>query len=576
MCIALRHQRQEEIMSELVDEVDAAFASDTLIDELGFVMSLPPPNVILVEHKLGLSIKVLKPLFTYAATAFHTLLHQIRDGNKTLNDPTVTKDILRYTRAVLLVRGDMPMAYNMRKKILGQHESQSVVCIMQELSFLKVLFTKHPKSPSSWEHRRWCLRQLFGMKDGILQTKVSFTDADMQEELDLCTNMAEIYPKNYYAWMHRRWLLLHMTLKQLNDELSFTYAWLVSHVSDHSASNHRDQVIHDIMEYLEVNGDDKYATGTSIDDADVIGIPTFILSRIEVITTHGGETSNDFQPLQHILSSDGNNKANHIVGIRPSQLVFIESVFIESGMLIVHRPGHETLWYHRRNILNMYQAILFKVFHMQWHVSLSQSTQLSFLTKDLVLSSLGENLLDIDKLMSIGINVQAYHQQTGQSTKRNHNMQNLLHLVNQFHDHNNSSSSPPPPPPVSQLLSWIIQWCLDDVQFVAMCVDMKTSWGYPEQRMMALRYHCYLLFMMTKSHMQSPLSLSFQPSSSDQISEPQLTHTTTTNTTAITSTPHSSILFDFKIILTNSLHTAALKLSQEDSMDRLWHNLIQR
>ena len=566
-------------MSDLLQEVDTAFASDSLIDELGFVMSPPPPNVVLVEHKLGLSIKVLKPLFTYAATEFHTLLHQIRDGKKTLNDPTVTHDILRYTRAVLLIRGDMPMAYNMRKKILGQHENQSTAPIVQELMFLKVLFTKHPKSPSSWEHRRWCLRQLLGdRKNGVLQKKVSFTDANMQEELDLCTNMAEIYPKNYYAWMHRRWLLFHMTLKQLNDELAFTYAWLVSHVSDHSASNHRDQVIHDILEYLEVNNSDNHdAAGTS-SDTNVMEIPTFIASRIDIITTHGGKTTDDFQPLIHILASVGNHKANDIVNIRHYQLIFIESVFIESGMLIVHRPGHETLWYHRRNILNMYCDILHKVFHVHWSTSFSQSTSLSSLTKDLVVSSLGENMLDLEQIMSFGISEQAYHQQNGQSTIRNHNMQNLLYLVSQFHDHNktsSSSSSSLSSPLLSQLLSWILRWCMDDVQFVAMCVDMKTSWGYPEQRMMALRYHCYLLFVMNKSHMQSSFPLSTQSSPSDQIT-PTITANSTATTNTITSTQNSTIPFDFKSILTHSLHTAALKLSQEDSMDRLWHDLMQR
>ena len=496
--------------------------------------------------------------------------------------------------------------------IVGQHENQSTAPIVQELMFLKVLFTKHPKSPSSWEHRRWCLRQLFGMEDGILQKKVSFADADMQVELDLCTSMAEIYPKNYYAWMHRRWLLLHMTLKQLNDELSFTYAWLISHVSDHSASNHRDQVIHDIMDYLEVNGDNDKTCGTST-DPNAMGISTFVASRIDVITTHGGETTDDYPPLHHILSSAGHNNANHMVRIRQYQLIFIESVFIESGMLIVHRPGHETLWYHRRNILNMYRDLLLQVFHVHWYASFSpSSSSLSPFTKDLVPSSLGESMWDIDKIMSLGINEQAYHQQNGQSTKRNHNMQNLVSLINQFHDSpcpldNNNSPSPSSSSsssspsslssssPVSQLLLWIIQWCLDDVQFVAMCVDLKTAWGYPEQRLMALRYHCYLLFVMTKSHTQSPLPLSLQSSSSDRIPVTQIIPTTstatatattttatatttaaTTTTATITSTPNSTILFDFKGTLTNSLHTAALKLSQEDSMDRLWHYLMQR
>ena len=143
----------------------------------------------------------------------------------------------------------MPIAFNIRKRLVI-HERLDV---STELRFLKMLFTKHPKSPSSWDHRRWCLRiSLRQSHTESCQSAMALDSAAMLEERELCRHMADIYPKNYYAWVHRLWLLQFMDVESLHQELQFTYLWLQSHVSDHSASNHRQQVIERLFRSIAV------------------------------------------------------------------------------------------------------------------------------------------------------------------------------------------------------------------------------------------------------------------------------------------------------------------------------------
>ncbi|CAM9512083.1 unnamed protein product [Scytosiphon promiscuus] len=100
---------------------------------------------------------------------------------------------------------------------------------------------------------------------------------DFCTDADVCQRVAEIYPKNYYAWTQRSWVKLRrceqrraafatsrLTLptrppctppparaqpsspppsRQLQREVSFVDKWLTSHVSDHSALNHRKNVV---------------------------------------------------------------------------------------------------------------------------------------------------------------------------------------------------------------------------------------------------------------------------------------------------------------------------------------------
>ena len=229
-------------MADLLEDIDHAFASDPLIDEIGVIMCPPPPNVVLIDHKLGLSYLILKSLFAYSLSEFYLILSALKHDHIKLSDPITADKVMRLTRAALVVKGDMPMLYNIRK--MAVLEGNALSNIEEELFFLSVLFTKHPKSPSSWQHRKWCLNERYfyqRAKEASCYPKditasspttkkfpLKMTLTEVQIELDLCSKMSESYPKNYYSWMHRLWLLQFMNINELESEMLFTKTWLNS------------------------------------------------------------------------------------------------------------------------------------------------------------------------------------------------------------------------------------------------------------------------------------------------------------------------------------------------------------
>ena len=338
-------------MAEVLVDVDEAFESDPAIDEIGIVMCPPPPNVVLIDHKLGLSYKILKPLFVHAISEFYVTLIALKHGHINLSDPLVVDKVMRLTRATLVVKGDMPMFYNLRKRVL--REGRAISNLEKELCFLRLLFTKHPKSPSSWQHRKWCLNErYFHQQVGRIPSSSSLTrehilfngkyfldrdeammsiseleilplkmtSSEIQIELDLCTKMSESYPKNYYSWMHRLWLLQFMNFNQLESEMSFTKIWLNSHVSDHSCSSHRQEVIIRILSLISaISGryksdilNQNTCTKDSLDNADLNLIIHDQKDRGNCkINLHNNNNNNNNDNNHYHYHDNGKNVSNY-------------------------------------------------------------------------------------------------------------------------------------------------------------------------------------------------------------------------------------------------------------------------
>lgn len=142
---------------------------------------------------------ILKPIFKYASEQFYVSINRVRVDPRSNLDAYHRQcaQALGLSIGILLVKGDVPQVYNFRKEMIQEGE---LTC-QKELQFLEMLFTKHPKSPSAWQHRRWCLMRLL----------VVGTPLCIEREQKLCSRMAEKYPKNYYAWSHRLWLLSYMS-----------------------------------------------------------------------------------------------------------------------------------------------------------------------------------------------------------------------------------------------------------------------------------------------------------------------------------------------------------------------------
>ena len=259
------------------------------IDEVGITLDTNLPPIFYTEGKLGLAKTILKPLFQYALESLYELkLH----SEACVDDVSISAHAISITRVVLLIKGDFPIAYDLRKRLI----LMGVLTTKDEISFTSLLYTRHPKCPSGWQHRRWCLQL------GKPPNSNSLSLAEVETERELCKSMAEKHPKNYYAWVHRLWVLKYMSMYQLEDELFFTRDWLHAHVSDHSAVNHRIQVVRQITRQHET--------------------------------------------LSYIMATCN-------PGIPNLYVPFLELIFSESEQLVRSRPGHEALWCLRRSLLEL-------------------------------------------------------------------------------------------------------------------------------------------------------------------------------------------------------------------------------
>jgi protein prenyltransferase alpha subunit repeat containing protein 1 len=223
--------------------LDAAFARDPLIDELGFivddlsddddddsdaVVARPASErLLLVEHKLGVPFAALAPLSLYA---MQLLRSAPADDDRSL---------LSASRAILIVSADQSAAWHVRKRLLLK--ALSLESVDGELAFVALLLTKHPKSGEAWSHRRWLVQ----LRRGRLG--VPDTPAWLAAEAALCSRVADAYPRCYYAWSYRLALFMaaidaqtrERLLETVHAELHRLGDFVRRHVSDGSAYNMR-------------------------------------------------------------------------------------------------------------------------------------------------------------------------------------------------------------------------------------------------------------------------------------------------------------------------------------------------
>lgn len=496
-----------ESMAEVVADIDAAFASDPAIDELGVLMTAAPPNLVLIEHKLGLSYEILKPLFSYTLTEFYALSREAKRADKNIFNSVIADKLLRLTRAALLVKGDMPMLYNLRKTVLLENHSTSSVGA--ELAFLGVLFTKHPKSPSSWHHRRWCLKELYSCRQREsgkafpdFETQIELSAIDLDTELNICTKMSESYPKNYYSWMHRLWLLQFLNISGLESELIFTRTWLLSHMSDHSAANHRQQVIiklnslisdffcdhqKDLLASRQSEIFEKFISNVS---GKVRLEKTSLLERADICALQNASSS-----FHEVGITMENENLHNITEKIFCQYLFLEHVFRESKEIVVLRPGSETLWCHMRATADLLLASVPRILNekrTKMKISEFASGNI-FQPSDSVQSfSLNDFLIILNYSGTQDNEQSAEEIDVEEKKSEDLSSDDSFQYLNLLMDKLNSK-------PIDNeevnflLLYWLIDWLKKENNFCQNCIDNFCAWNHKMHIRMSLRYYCYVL-----------------------------------------------------------------------------------
>ncbi|KAL3383161.1 hypothetical protein AABB24_002580 [Solanum stoloniferum] len=262
---------------ELLNHLEGILESDPLIDEIGFIHpsqfvllnedvgtpstsvgSVQKPNFRTLfwirDHKLGISTKVLFPLYVAVKNAFveayknYKVLHRY-DKNASMcsssSSLSLESELMKHSRALLILSCDFGTAWNSRKLVLSKKQSLSM--FMNELIFSSVILSHSPKSEQAWSQRRWVIKMIAGNCSNLQEI--------MERESELVKKLAERSKMNYRAWYHRCWLVSYMSVEQVLQEFNKSREWAGLHVADNSCFHYRERLMLRLFEESEHSQD---------------------------------------------------------------------------------------------------------------------------------------------------------------------------------------------------------------------------------------------------------------------------------------------------------------------------------
>ncbi|XP_030959469.1 protein prenyltransferase alpha subunit repeat-containing protein 1-like isoform X2 [Quercus lobata] len=203
--------------------------SDPLIDEVGFVH--PTQFATLTEDSTGDAAisdgitQAVLPLYNAAKRAFIAAMEEY----KRLSDDGLESEVMRHSKALLLLSSDFGTAWNSRKLVVSKKQQLSMY--MGELLLSALALSYSPKSDQSWSHRRWVIKSITG--------KCSALQEILGKESELVEKIAERSIMNYCAWNHHCWLVSYMTREQVLHELKKSRNWVGLHVADNCCFHYR-------------------------------------------------------------------------------------------------------------------------------------------------------------------------------------------------------------------------------------------------------------------------------------------------------------------------------------------------
>ncbi|XP_022149858.1 protein prenyltransferase alpha subunit repeat-containing protein 1 [Momordica charantia] len=278
----------EAMAADLLSQFQRILDSDPLIDEIGFIhpsqitklneeagSSESATNEILgnkssdfwlQDHKLGISTQILHPLYTVARNTFMAAIRKYRSFCKQDDQAVagnflcglsnsfniVESEVMKHSRALLLLSCDFGTAWNSRKFVLPKKQHLSMY--LDELLLSKLVLSYSPKSEQAWSHRRWVIK--------LLVQKGYNVEEILKKESELVERKAEMSKMNHRAWNHRRWLVSYMSREQVLNELKETRKWAALHVADNCCFHYRRRLM---LKMLEESTRTELSSGLSID-----------------------------------------------------------------------------------------------------------------------------------------------------------------------------------------------------------------------------------------------------------------------------------------------------------------------
>ncbi|KAM9392630.1 protein prenyltransferase alpha subunit repeat-containing protein 1 [Pholidichthys leucotaenia] len=338
------------LVQRVVKDITNAMKRNPNIDEIGVI---PCPEarynrspIVLVENKLGVESWCVKFLLPYV----HNKLLLYRQRKHWLDRDA----LVNITCTLLLLNPDFTTAWNVRKELL----QCGVLSPEKDLYLGKLALSKFPKSPETWIHRRWVLKQILGHFPSLTHTKSNQqqqqsereqADADrsqqlsdhvartVHQEMKVCSDAAGRYPSNYNAWSHRIWVLQHMAkgnIKVFHDELSSMRLWVSMHVSDHSGFHYRQFLLKELVTELCQTPDS--TTNCS-----------FQQGCGKVLHSSPAHTNGELSGAEAAGEEERQLSYSTVLHLFHQEMELCSD-------LIQSFPGHETLWSHRRHVFYLW------------------------------------------------------------------------------------------------------------------------------------------------------------------------------------------------------------------------------
>lgn len=206
------------------------------------------------DHKLGISTEYLLPLYKAAKFAFMAAVGRYNNaklsgfheesgeasvsGRSSSFQNFCAVDVMKHSRALLLLSSDFGTAWNYRKLMVSKEPH--VANLMDELGFSKLVLSYSPKSECAWSHRRWVIKMISGKCLNLQEI--------VEKESDLVKLIAEKSKMNYRAWNHRCWLVSYMSSGQVIYEIISSRDWAGLNVADNSCFHYRSRLMLRMLE----------------------------------------------------------------------------------------------------------------------------------------------------------------------------------------------------------------------------------------------------------------------------------------------------------------------------------------
>lgn len=196
------------------------------------------------DHKLAISAEILPELYHAARDAYYNA----RDA------PLSRTNLMRHTKALLILCPDLLTAWNSRKMVLSA--LYDFTKLKDELQLCALILSYSPKNESTWSHRRWVIKQVAEQHQDMLEL--------IGNESILVKEIAEKSKMNYRAWRHRCWLIPYMTRKQVLDELNESTRWSELHVADNCCFHYRRSLLLALLDNFFGNEEDSLSWESDI------------------------------------------------------------------------------------------------------------------------------------------------------------------------------------------------------------------------------------------------------------------------------------------------------------------------